>query len=322
VRLGLLSTARINDQILRAAADSDRVEIVAVGSRDGPRAQAYANEHGLERAHGSYEALLADQEVDAVYISLPNGLHHEWTLKALEVGKHVLCEKPYSRRPEEVDEAFDRAEQARLVLMEGFMFRHHPQTAKVKELVEEGAVGRVRLVRAAFSFVLEDLADVRARPELDGGSLMDVGCYCVSGSRYLAGEPERAIGEQILGPTGIDISFHGTLRFPDDVVAQFDCSFALPRYQRLDVVGDQGWLLVDAPWRTDWEGELLLSHGEHVTRIEVPQADAYRLELENFAAAAADEETQLLGRTDASGQARAIAALYRSAAEGGGAIEL
>jgi xylose dehydrogenase (NAD/NADP) len=316
MRLGLLSTARINDAILSAAASSERVEVAAVGSRDGARAQAYAHEHGIPRAHASYEALLEDDELDAIYISLPNSLHHEWTMNALDAGKHVLCEKPYTRRPAEVDEAFDRAERARLVLMEAFMYRHHPQAAKVKELVYEGAVGRVRLVRAAFNFILQSLDDIRASPALAGGSLMDVGSYCVSGSRYLVGEPERVIGEQVLGPTGIDIAFHGTMRFAGDVVAQFDCSFALPRYQRLDVVGDAGWLLVDAPWRTDWEGELLLSHGDHLTRVEVPKADSYLLELENFADAVAGVAPPLLTREDASGQARAIEALYRSATEG------
>jgi D-xylose 1-dehydrogenase (NADP+, D-xylono-1,5-lactone-forming) len=315
LRIGLLSTAAINLEILSAAADSQAVEVVAVASRDGARAQAYAHEHGIARSHGSYDALLSDSEVDAVYVSLPNGLHHEWTVAAVEAGKHVLCEKPYSRRPDEVEEAFDRAEARRLVLMEAFMFRHHPQTAKVKELVDDGAVGRVRLVRAAFSFILQDLHDIRASRELEGGALMDVGSYCVSGARHLAGEPESVTGEQIVGRTGVDMAFHGTMRFPGDVVAQFDCSFALPRYQRLDVVGDEGWLLVDAPWRIEGEGELLLRHFEHVTRIEVPPADSYRLELENFADAIAGRAAPALPRADAVGQAHTIDALYRSAEE-------
>jgi len=314
--LGLLSTARINDFILSAADASDRVEVAAVASRDGARAQAYARERGIPTAHASYEALLADDGIDAVYVSLPNRLHHEWTLAALDAGKHVLCEKPYSRRPHEVEEAFDRAEAAGLVLMEAFMYRHHPQTAKVKALVEEGAVGRLRLVLAAFRFVLPDSGDIRASTELDGGALMDVGCYCVSGARNLAGEPEHVRGEQVLGPTGIDLSFHGTLRFPADVVAQFDCSFALPRFQRLEAVGDEGSLLVESPWRADWEGDLLLRRdGEDESRVVVPPADAYRLELENLADAVEGRAAPLLGRADALGQARTIEALYGSATE-------
>jgi D-xylose 1-dehydrogenase (NADP+, D-xylono-1,5-lactone-forming) len=316
LRLGLLSTARINDAILSAAKGLDDVEVVAVASREADRAKAYAEEHGIPKALGSYEDLLYDTGVDAIYISLPNALHHKWTLAALEARKHVLCEKPYSRRVEEAEEAFDLAKRQRRVLMEAFMYRHHPQAAKVKELFENGAVGDVRLVRAAFSFVLADVRDIRANAELDGGALMDVGCYCVSGARYLLGEPERVIGEQIMGRTGIDISFNGTMRFANDVVAQFDCSFALPRYQRLDVVGDEGWLLVDAPWRTDWEGELLIRHGEHLSRIEVPPADAYELELRNFADAVAGKAPPLISADDSIGQARVIDALYRSATEG------
>jgi xylose dehydrogenase (NAD/NADP) len=316
LRLGLLSTARINDAILGAAADLDEVEVVAVASRDGARAQAYAREHGLERSHGSYDALLDDDGVDAVYISLPNGMHHEWTMKSLEAGKHVLCEKPYSRHPEEAEEAVAVAEQARLVLTEGFMYRHHPQAEKVKALVEAGAVGQVQLVRSSFSFVLGNQADVRVQPTLDGGALMDLGCYCVSGARFLIGEPERVTGEQILGPTGVDVSFTGTMRFPGDVVAQFDCSFTQPRYQRMDVVGDSGWLLVDTPFRSQGEGELLVRRQEHLNRIEVPAADAYVLEIQNFADAVARRSAPLLSAADAVGQARTIAALYLSATEG------
>jgi predicted dehydrogenase len=315
MRLGLLSTARINDEILAAAAASDEVEVVAVASRNGARAADYAREHGIARAHGSYDDLLADGEVDAVYVSLPNGFHHEWSMKALAAGKHVLCEKPYSRRPDEVGEAFDRAEQGALVLMEGFMYRHNSQTERVAELVSGGAIGRLRHVRATFTFVLSDTTDVRLRPELEGGALMDVGCYCVSGSRLLAGEPERVLGEQVLAETGVDLAFHGTMRFPGDVVSQFDASFTVPRDQRLEVVGEEGTLVVEAPWRVDWGGDVLLRRGGEVERIDVPAGDSYRLELENLAAAITGRAPARLGRDDALGQARAIDALYRSAAE-------
>ena len=218
LRLGLLSTARINGAILRGAAATDRVDVTAVASRDGATAQAYASEHGLERGHGSYEALLEDAEVDAVYISLPNGMHHEWTMRALEAGKHVLCEKPYSRHPAEVEEAFDAAAAAGRVLTEAFMYRHHPQTAKARALVEDGAIGPLRLLRASFSFPLDDATNVRLRPELDGGALMDVGCYCVSGLRLLGGEPERVVGEQVLSETGVDATMFGTLSFAGGLV--------------------------------------------------------------------------------------------------------
>jgi D-xylose 1-dehydrogenase (NADP+, D-xylono-1,5-lactone-forming) len=315
MKLGLLSTADINTMLIGGAPTA--VDIAAVASRDGARADAYAREHGIARAHGSYEALLADEEIDAVYISLPNRLHHEWTLKALAAGKHVLVEKPYSRRAGEVEEAWDAAAAAGLVVMEAFMYRHHPQAAKARSLVEEGAIGRLRAIRATFSFQLLDLANIRMLPDLDGGALMDVGCYCVSGSRLLGGEPERVFGEQALGPTGVDVDFFGTLRFPNDVTAQFDASFSLPKRQRLEAVGEEGTLVVEAPWRADWGGRLLLND----EIVPVDAVDPYGRELANFAAAVAGEEQPLLGRDDALAQARVIEALYRSA-EGGEVVTL
>jgi xylose dehydrogenase (NAD/NADP) len=179
VAWGLLSTARINERIIEAAKEADRARVLAVASRDAARGEAYAREHGIERSYGSYEALLADPDVEAVYISLPNSMHVEWTLHALDAGKHVLCEKPFSRHSDQVEQAFDRAEVAGLVLSEAFMWRHHPQTAKIVELVADGAIGPLRVVRDSFSFQLAAVhgaEDARFDPDLDGGSLMDVGC--------------------------------------------------------------------------------------------------------------------------------------------------
>jgi D-xylose 1-dehydrogenase (NADP+, D-xylono-1,5-lactone-forming) len=322
LRVGLLSTARINAEILAGAALSDRVEVVAVASRDPARAEAYAREHGLARAHGSYDALLEDDEVDAIYIPLPNGLHHEWTMRSLQAGKHVLCEKPYSRRPAEVEEAFDVADRAGLAVMEAFMYRHHPQTRVVANLVAGGAVGRVRMLKTAFTFALGNLDDARAKPELDGGSLMDVGCYCVSGARLLLGEPVEATGEQRLGPTGVDMSFRGALRFADGAVSLLRASFEVPRSQELEVVGEEGRLRVATPWRPDFGIDVVLERDGETSRVDVPQANMYQLELENLADAAAGVAPLLLGRADALGQARTIDALYRSAAEGGTAVSL
>ena len=316
MRLGLLSTANINRAILAGAAKTDRVDVVAVGSRDAERAEAYAAEHGLATAHSSYQALLADPDVEAVYISLPNGMHHEWTMQALAAGKHVLCEKPYTRHPGEAEEACDAADAAGLVLAEAFMYRHHPQTAAVARLVADGAVGRLCAVKATFTFPLHDLSDVRALPELDGGALMDVGCYCVSGIRLLAGEPEHVRGEQVTGTTGIDMAFHGTLRCADDVVGQFEASFRSPQRQSLEAVGEDGVLVVEAPWRLDWGGSVTLRRDGETEVVEVEGADSYTRELENLADAIEGGAPALLGRADAVGQARVIDALYRSAASG------
>ncbi len=316
MRLGLLSTANINRAILAGAAKTDRVDVVAVGSRDAERAEAYAAEHGLATAHSSYQALLADPDVEAVYISLPNGMHHAWTMEALAAGKHVLCEKPYTRHPGEAEEAFDAADAAGLVLAEAFMYRHHPQTAAVARLVADGAVGRLCAVKATFTFPLHDLSDVRALPELDGGALMDVGCYCVSGIRLLAGEPEHVRGEQVTGTTGIDMAFHGTLRCADDVVGQFEASFRSPQRQSLEAVGETGVLVVEAPWRLDLGGSVTLRRDGETEVVEVEGADSYTRELENLADAIEGGAPALLGRADAVGQARVIDALYRSAASG------
>jgi D-xylose 1-dehydrogenase (NADP+, D-xylono-1,5-lactone-forming) len=318
VSWGILSTARINRLVLAGAEESDRVEVIAVASRDASRAEAYAREHGIERAYGGYDALLADPDVEAVYIPLPNSLHVEWTLRALEAGKHVLCEKPLSRRPEEVEEAFDRAASAGLVLSEGFMWRHHPQTGKLRQLVAEGAIGRLRLVRAAFSFQLAAVHgadDARFRPELDGGSLMDVGSYCVNAIRFLAGEPEHVHGEQVVGASGVDVCFTATLRLSDDVLAHFDCGFVLPFRDELEVVGEEGSLHVEDPWHIRSPG-IELRRDEGAERIAVAPANSYRLELENVGDAIRGVAPLLLGRDDAVGQARTLDALYHSAETG------
>jgi predicted dehydrogenase len=312
---GIISTANINRLVLAGARESDEVDVVAVASRDVGRAEDYARENGIERAYGSYEDLLADPDLDAVYISLPNSLHVEWSIRALEAGKHVLCEKPIDRRPEEVERAFDAADRAGLHLSEAFMYRHNPQAAKVVELVRDGAIGRLRVVRSAFSFSLGDPENVRLAADLDGGALMDVGCYCVSGSRLLAGEPELVFGQQVVGPSGVDVLFAATMRFPGDVFAHFDCGFVLSDRDELEVVGESGSLFLDDPWHAR-APVIELRRDEGVEEIVLQPVDSYRLELENLSAAIEGREELLLGRDDAIGQARAIDALYRSADAG------
>jgi D-xylose 1-dehydrogenase (NADP+, D-xylono-1,5-lactone-forming) len=315
VAWGILSTAKITLEILQAAEQSDRAEVIAVASRDAARAEAYAREHGIARAYGKYEALLEDSEVEALYIPLPNSLHVPWTLRALEAGKHVLCEKPFSRRAKEIVRAFDLAESAGLVLSEGFMWRHHPQTGKLAQLVADGAIGPLRLVRAAFGFQLaasRGAGDTRFRPDLDGGALMDVGSYCVNGVRFLAGEPERVYGEQVVGESGVDVCFAATLRCPHDVVAHFDCGFVFDYRAELEAVGEAGSLFVGEPWQIRSPGIELRRDGE-VEQIPVEPANSYGLELENVSAAIRGEAPLLLGRDDAVGQARVLEALYRSA---------
>ena len=319
VRFGILSTARINLQVLAGARESELVEIAAVASRDRGRAETYAREHEIERAYGTYEELLADPDLDAVYVSLPNSLHVEWSIRALESGKHVLCEKPLSRNPEDVERAFDAADRAGRLLTEAFMYRHNPQTARLTELVDGGAIGALRIVRAAFSFTLTDDANIRLASDLDGGALMDVGCYCVSGSRLLAGEPERVFGAAV-EEAGVDTVFTGSMRFRGDVYAQFDCGLRLPMRDELEAVGEEGSIFLDDPWHCRKPMLQLRREGE-VEEIVLDPVDSYRLELEHLARAIRGEVAPLLGRDDAVGQARAIDALYRSA-ETGEAVNL
>ena len=316
LRWAFLSTARINRLVLEGARESDRADVIAVASRDAARAEAYARDHQIERAYPSYDALLEDADVEAVYIPLPNSMHVEWTLRALEGGKHVLCEKPFSRHSEEVERAFDVAESAGLVLSEGFMWRHNPQAARISELVAEGAIGRLRVVRVAMSFQLATVHgehDTRFRPELDGGALMDVGCYCVSAIRLVAGEPERVKGEQVVGESGVDVVFAGTLACADGIVGHFDCGFVLPRRGELEVIGEAGVLHVADPFHVTFPG-IELRRQDGVEHIELARANSYQLELENIADAVRGDAPLLLGRDDAVGQARTIEALYRSAA--------
>ena len=307
VRWGILGPGSIAARFMRNAREAAHSEVVAVGSRTPERAAAFAATFGISRAHASYEALLDDAAVDAVYIGLPNSLHHPWTMRALAAGKHVLCEKPYSRHPAEVAEAFDAADAAGRVLMEAFMWRHTPQARRFVELLPE--VGRLQAIRASFSFRIEDQADVRLAADLDGGSLMDVGCYSVSGARLVAGsEPLRVHGEQTLAPSGVDMTFAGLLRFPDEVIATITSGFTSDDAS-LEAVGDASILVMRSPWqgkaRALWLGD---------REIPVAPVDPYPLELENMSAAILGDAKPLLGRADALGQARTIDALYRSAA--------
>jgi predicted dehydrogenase len=315
VRWGIVSTADINRKVIPGAKASPQVELAAVASRTEERAQQYAARWQIPQAYGSYDALLEDPTIEAVYISLPNTMHVEWSIKALEAGKHVLCEKPLTRDPAEVDAAFDAAERADRFLMEAFMWRHHPQTARLGELVREGAVGELRLVRSTFSYSLYDESNIRLRPDLEGGALMDVGCYNVSGSRYLGGEPERVFAEAWFGPTGTDWVFAATMRLSGGVIATFDCGTALLDRDELEAIGSEGSLFLDDPWHCVNPVIELRREGS-VERIEVERLDPYRLELENLSAAIRGTAEPLLGRDDALGQARALEALHRSATAG------
>jgi D-xylose 1-dehydrogenase (NADP+, D-xylono-1,5-lactone-forming) len=315
LRLGLLSTADINEKLAAGARLVDEVDVVAVASRSGERAAEQASQLGVERSLGSYEELLADPDVDAVYISLPNSMHVEWSIRALEAGKHVLCEKPMAREVEPVERAFDAAFEAGRVLAEAFMWRHHPQAKRLVELLPR--VGELRIVRAQFSFALDSLdpaSNIRLSAGLEGGAMMDVGCYCVSAARLVAGEPVEVTGQQVTGE--VDLRFAGTLSFPGDVLAHFDCGVDTAHRAELEVAGSEGRLVLRDPFHSVEPVIEVIAADGTVERVELERENPYACELRDFAAAVAGERAPLLARADAVGQARAIAGLYRSAATG------
>jgi predicted dehydrogenase len=315
MRWGFLSTAMINSDIAAAAEGSPDAEVVAVASRELGKAEAHAKDVGAERAYGTYDELLADPEIDAIYVSVPNSMHVEWAIRALDAGKHVLCEKTFSVRAADAEAAFDAAERNDRVLTEGFMWRHHPQIAKVLELIEDGAIGEVRAVLASFSGATFGPQDIRMQPDLDGGALTDMGCYCVHALRTLAGEPERVHAEQRVGSSGVDMFFAATMRFGSGVVGTFDCALDVPDRARLEVVGDTGAIVLDNPFLAV-DGSVELRRNDGAERFEVESANAYRLELEDFARAVRGEKEPLVGREDILAQAGVIEALLASAREG------
>jgi predicted dehydrogenase len=305
VRFGLLTTANINRAVLATRHDGAPYEFVAVGSRDLARGEEYARANDIPRAHGSYEDLLADDGVDAVYIALPNKLHHEWTMRALEAGKHVLCEKPFTREPSEVETTWAEAQRRGLVVMEAFMWRHNPQAKTFVELLPR--IGELQSVHATFSFPLVNEPNVRLVKDAGGGSLLDVGCYCVSALRLVAGrEPERVYAEASVGRGGVDEGFAGVLRF-GEALGTFHCGFR-SESRSLTAVGSEGTLTTFDPWLSS-DPVVRLNDEEH----EVERVSSYKLELENFCAAVRGEGQPLLGKGESLGQARALDALLRSA---------
>ncbi len=317
LRWGLLGTARINRSLIPALGKSARSELVAVASRSARAAQEFARSWGIPRALEGYPALLADDEVDVVYNPLPNSLHAEWTIRAAEAGKHVLCEKPLAISLDQVDAIEAAAEGAGVVVAEAFMYRHHPQTRKVVELVRGGAIGRLRRIRGAFSFNLSREGDVRLVPELGGGSLWDVGCYPISYARLVAGSlPVEAFGWAVTGPTGVDLSFTGQLLFEDGVAAQIDCGFDAPFRTGVEIVGSEGTLVVPQAFKPPAAATLLLRRGDDTQAVPVAADELYLYEVEDLVAAVLDGRPPAVSLADSRANVATILALLESAREG------
>jgi predicted dehydrogenase len=317
LRWGILGTARINRALVPPLRASKRNTLAAIASRDPARARDAAAQWDVPQAYGSYEALVADPAIDVVYIPLPNDLHAEWTVRAARAGKHVLCEKPLAISLAEVDRIRAAAQAAGVVVAEAFMYRHHAQTLKVRELVGSGALGEVRIVRGSFTFNLDRPGDVRLQPAKGGGCLWDVGCYPVSFARFVLGEePREAFGWQVTGPTGVDETFAGQLRFPAGALAQFDCGFRAPFRTEIEVVGGEGSLRVSRPFKPGARETMHLHRGDAVEAIVTEGEELYLGEVEDMA------DAVLLGRpgrvslADSRANCAALLALLRSAREG------
>jgi D-xylose 1-dehydrogenase (NADP+, D-xylono-1,5-lactone-forming) len=316
LRWGVLGTARINRRVIPALRASSGNRLVAVASRDPVRAAGYATEWGIDRAYGSYEALVADPEVDVVYVPLPNHLHAEWTVRAARAGKHVLCEKPLALTVGEVDAMAAAARESGVAVTEGFVYRHHPQTLKVKELVDGGSVGEVRLVRGTFTFTLDRPNDVRFRPEWGGGCLWDVGCYPLSFARFVLGEePVEVVGAQVLGPSGVDETFAGQLLFPGGVLAQVDAGFRSDPRTVFEVAGTEGTILVRQPWRQEGLPILLTRGGETEEIAAGGGVDRFLLEIEDLAESVRTGGPPRIGFAESRGNVATIVALLQSARE-------
>ncbi len=313
---GLLSTARINRRLIPAIRATKRAELRAVASRRQVRARAYAADWDIPRAYGSYEALLADPDIDVIYVSLPNSLHAEWTVQAARAGKHVLCEKPLALRVYECDQIIAAAEAAGVVVAEAVMYLHHPLLHRVRQLVREGAVGEIRLVRGAFSFFLDRPDDVRWKPALGGGSLWDIGSYPVSFIRWIAGEPQEVFGWQTLSDTGVDATFAGLLHYDNGVLGIFDCGFCQQFRVEAEIVGTAGALIVERPYPISSASRIRLLQGSEEHESGVPEADAYQFEVEAMTAAILDGTPLPVSLESSRANVATLAALYESAQQG------
>jgi D-xylose 1-dehydrogenase (NADP+, D-xylono-1,5-lactone-forming) len=321
LRWGIIGPGRIAPRLVRALSTSSRGKLVAVASRDPERARGFAGRFGIGLTFGGYQALLDRPEIDIVYISLPNHLHAEWTVRALDAGKHVLCEKPLALSIEEVDSIIAAVERNGRIAVEAFMYLHHPQTIRVMQLARDGALGKLELVQGTFSFFLTYPDDPRIDPAAGGGSLWDVGCYPVSLSRHIAGgEPDAVSAFARFDDRGIDRTLIGQLRFPGGLLAQFDCGFSAPDRERVEIVGSEATLVMDAPFLPEPDGpppSVTMWRGRSARAIEVPSIDQYHAEVEDLMSAILEGTPLRLTLASSRGNVATLVALDRDARAAG-----
>jgi predicted dehydrogenase len=321
IRIGVLSTAKIaRTKVIPGMQQARNCEVAAICSRDGQAANRAAEELGIPKAYGSYEDLLADSDIDAVYIPLPNHLHVEWTLKALARNKHVLCEKPLGLNDDQVNRLINaQAAHPDVKIMEAFMYRFHPQWVETKRLVDQGAIGRPTSIQSFFSYFNNDPENIRNKADMGGGGLMDIGCYQVSLSRLLFNaQPRKAFGWMDKDPCFCtDRTFSGMLDFSGRL-STFTCSTQLAPYQRVNVLGEAGRIEIIIPFNAppDAPTQILLQQGDETETITFDACDQYTLQGQAFAQAVLEDTPVPISLMDSFANQHAMDALFKSAETG------
>ena len=321
IRWGVMSTASIGmRQVIPAMQWGEHCEILAIASRNLEKAQAAARQLGIPKAYGTYEELLADPHIDAVYIPLPNHLHVPWSIKALDAGKHVLCEKPIGLTVAQAQELLNAAQKRpHLKVMEAFMYRHHPQWQRARQLVVEGKIGDLRTIQSFFSYYKTDPDNIRNRAETGGGGLMDIGCYAISLARFLFGaEPRRVLGMMERDPhLKIDRLTSGILDFHSGT-STFTCSTQLTPYQRVNILGTEGRIEIEIPFNapSDRPCKMWHQHGSKVDEIVLNVCDQYTIQGELFSLAVLNDTDVPTPLKDAVANMQVIEAVIRSAKSG------
>jgi xylose dehydrogenase (NAD/NADP) len=315
---GILSTAHINLAFLTGLRTSIRNNPLAIASREMRRAQSFAIAWGLPRAYGTYESLLEDPDIDVVYIPLPNGMHAEWAIKAAQAGKHVLCEKPLAMSTAEVDAMSEAAAKAGVVLLEALMYRHHPQTLKIKEILDSGTIGEMIVIRGSFTIDLTgDPENIRLNPQLGGGSIWDLGSYPISYARFLVGRgPIEVYAKQVIGSTGVDEGIVAQMQFEGDIFAQISCGFRSPFRMRMEVIGSKGAIEIPHPFIPDKNAGITLVLKDETRVIPIQGQDLYIGEIEDITDVILEGHSPRVSLAESRVNIMTIAALLNSAREG------
>ncbi len=326
LRWGILSTADINNLVIPAIRKNPRCEVRAVASRDADKARKYASSNGIPISYGSYDQLLDDDQIDAIYISLPNTLHHDWCVKAAKAGKHILCEKPLAMTIKDCVEMIDTAKENNIFLQEGFMYRYHPRTQKIKQVVESIFDKNIKYINGAFSYSYQEaygknpVTNYRMSPEMGGGCLWDIGSYVVNFIRYLTGsEPIEVLGSRSNYPGyQVDGLFCGVMRFPGDIMAQFMCSYLLPQETKTEIFGEMCSLTIPQSYCLVWDKKepVYVTNSEGIKTIEDMDANAYEMEIDHFCDCVLDRKDRVVALDDAVDNIRVIQALLMSAKQG------